>query len=49
MFDSLDEQMKADDARSESARARYMRWVMGALGGLVVLGAVLFGVHLLQG
>jgi hypothetical protein len=49
MFESLDEQMKADDAKAESARARYMRWLAGAVGGLVILGALLFGVHLLQG
>jgi hypothetical protein len=49
MFESLDDQMKADDARAESAKARYMRWAFGAVGGLIILGALLFGVHLLQG
>jgi len=44
MFDSLDEQMKADDNRSESAKSRYMRWAVGGLGGLIILGALLFGV-----
>ena len=44
MFDSLDEQMKADDNRSETAKARYTRWAVGGLGGLIILGALLFGV-----
>jgi hypothetical protein len=49
MFESLDDQMKADDLKSESAKARYMRWAIGAAGGLVILGGLLYGVHLLQG
>ena len=49
MFESLDDQMKADDLKSESAKARYMRWAIGAATGLVILGGLLYGVHLLQG
>ena len=49
MFESLDEQMKADDERAESSTRRYLRWALGAVGGLIILGGLFFGVHLLQG
>lgn len=49
MFESLDDQMKADDLKSESLKVRYMRWAMGAIGGLIILAGLLYGVHLLQG
>ncbi len=49
MFESLDQQMKADYLKAESSNSRYLRWAISAIGGMVVLGGVLFGLHLLQG
>jgi len=48
MFESLDEQMHADDQKSESQQARYLRWLLGGLGGLAILVALFFGVKFLS-
>ncbi len=49
MFDSLDEQMKNDDAKVVSSRERALKWALVALVSLVVFGGLYVGVHLMQG
>ena len=49
MFDSLDEQIKADEHESESNTQRLIRWALVALISLIVFGGLYFGVHLMQG
>jgi hypothetical protein len=48
MFDSLDEQMKKDDKRMVSNKERMMRWAIVAIGSLVVFGALIAGIHLMN-
>ena len=49
MFDSLDEQLKLDAQKSMSATERTMRWVLGLAIALLVLGAMYWGMHMMQG
>ncbi len=49
MFDSLDEQMKKDEAREVSPRERYMRWGLTALITLMLVGGVYFGMRMMEG
>ena len=49
MFDSLDEQMKKDDAREVTPRDRYMRWGLTALVTLLLISGLYFGMHLIEG
>jgi hypothetical protein len=46
MFDSLDEQIRKDEDRVSSSKARMLRYALYALAGVVVFGALIFGVHL---
>jgi hypothetical protein len=46
MFDSLDEQIRKDENRVSSPQARMMKYVLYALAGAAVFGAVILGVHL---
>ena len=48
MFDSLDEQIKRDEARMISPTERYIRWAIYAIAGIVVFGAVIAGVHFMS-
>lgn len=48
MFDSLDEQMRKDDDRVSSSKARMMRYALYAIGAAVLFGGLIFGVHLLS-
>jgi hypothetical protein len=48
MFDSLDEQIKKDEDRVSTSGQRMMRYVLYALAGAVVIGGLLFGVHLMN-
>lgn len=45
MFESLDEQMKLDEAKQVSTSERTMRWLLVALISVLIFGALYFGVH----
>ncbi|GEM_PF-1869124 len=46
MFDSLDEQIRKDEDRVAGGHnARMMKYALYAAVGVVVLGAVVFGIH----
>jgi hypothetical protein len=47
MFDSLDEQIRKDQDRVSSSKERMLRYVLYALAGIAVFGAIIFGVHLM--
>jgi hypothetical protein len=49
MFDSLDEQIRADDHKAVSSRERVIKWVIGAVIAIAVFGGLYMSVHLLQG
>ena len=49
MFDSLDEQIKADEHKAESAKERTMKWLLVVLVSIIVFGGLYLGVHLMQG
>lgn len=49
MFDSLDEQLKLDAHKSTSTAERTLRWVLGLAIALLVLGALYWGMHAMQG
>lgn len=49
MFDSLDEQIKADEHKASSNSERMMRWLLVVLVSIIVFGGLYLGVHLLQG
>lgn len=46
MFDSLDEQMKKDDARVVSTAERAVRYALYVIAAIVVFGGLILGVHL---
>jgi hypothetical protein len=48
MFDSLDEQIKADDRKSSSPRERMMLWVAVAVVTVLVFGGLYYGVRVLE-
>jgi hypothetical protein len=48
MFDSLDEQIRKDEDRVSTSGQRMMRYVLYAVAGAVVIGGLLFGVHLMN-
>ncbi len=49
MFDSLDEQIRADDHKAVSSRERAIKWVIGALVAIAVFGGLIVGVHRIGG
>jgi len=49
MFDSLDEQIKADEHKAVSGKERMLRWFLVALVSVVVFAGLYWGVHLMQG
>lgn len=48
MFESLDEQMKLDEAKQSSGTERTMVWVLAAVVTLLILGGLYFGVHFMS-
>jgi hypothetical protein len=48
MFDSLDEQIKADDRREVSATERYIRWGVVAISSVVLFAGLYYGVRFLE-
>jgi hypothetical protein len=49
MFESLDEQIKADEHKSVSNTERVIRWALVVVITVVVFGGLYWGVHLMQG
>jgi hypothetical protein len=49
MFDSLDEQIRADEHKSVSNTERVIRWTLIVVISVVVFGGLYWGVHLMQG
>jgi hypothetical protein len=49
MFESLDEQLKLDERKSMSSTERALRWILGTIIALIILGAFYWGVHVMQG
>jgi hypothetical protein len=45
MFDSLDEQMKHDDATAASLRQRITKWAMIAVIAIAVFGALYYALQ----
>lgn len=48
MFDSLDDQMKRDDAREVSSTERWLRYAAVAVVSILVFGGLYLGVRLLD-
>lgn len=49
MFDSLDDQMKADDRAEGPQWQKYLRWAAAGVLTLLVLGGLFLGVRMLEG
>jgi len=47
MFDSLEQQMKHNEDRVGTSRGRMMRYGLYALAGVVVIGGLIYAVHLI--
>jgi len=47
MFDSLEQQMKHNEDRVGTSRGRMMRYRLYALAGVVVIGGLIYAVHLI--
>jgi hypothetical protein len=48
MFDSLDEQIRQDEARTSTGTEKAMRWVIVAIAAVVVFGGLVLGVHFMS-
>jgi hypothetical protein len=48
MFDSLDEQMKADELKESSTTERTLRWIAVAITSVLLFGGVYYGVRMLE-
>jgi hypothetical protein len=48
MFDSLDEQIKRDEDRVSTSGQRMMRYALYVVAAAVVMGGVIFGVHMMN-
>jgi len=49
MFDSLEEQIKKDDARDVTPKERYIRWGLTAIVTLILISGLYFGMHMIEG
>ena len=47
MFESLDEQMKHDDAETSTPKERMLKWVLVCVISIVLFGGLYMGVRLL--
>jgi lipid-A-disaccharide synthase-like uncharacterized protein len=47
MFESLDEQMKHDDAETSTPKERMLKWILIGLVATVVFGGLFMGIRLL--
>ncbi|MCW5980044.1 MAG: hypothetical protein KIT09_18320 [Bryobacteraceae bacterium] len=48
MFDSLDEQMKHDDAMVTSTRERFFKWGAMIVVTVVVFGGIMLVIHFME-
>jgi hypothetical protein len=48
MFESLDEQIKRDENRVSTSGQRMMRYALYVAAAAVVMGGVIFGVHMMN-
>jgi hypothetical protein len=48
MFDSLDDQMKHDDAAVTSPREKYLKWAAMIVVTVVVFGGIYMVMHLME-
>lgn len=48
MFDSLDEQIRRDEDRVSTSGQRMMRYALYVVAAAVVMGGVIFGVHMMN-
>jgi hypothetical protein len=49
MFDSLDEQIRADEHKSVSNKERMMRWALIVLLSVIVFGGLYLGFSMMKG
>lgn len=49
MFESLDEQMKLDDAKQVSPTERWTKWALVALVSILIFAGLFFAVHFMEG
>ena len=49
MFDSLDEQIRADEHKATSNKERIVRWVLVGLIAVVIFGGLYWGVMMMEG
>jgi hypothetical protein len=47
MFDSLEQQMKHNEDRVSTSQGRMMRYGLYALAGALVIGGLIYAVHLI--
>ena len=47
MFDTLDDQIKADERREISPKEKYIRWAVVAVSSLLLFGGLYYGVRFL--
>lgn len=47
MFESLDEQMKHDDAETSTPKERMLKWALTGLVAIILFGGLYMGVRLL--
>ena len=47
MFDSLEQQMRKNEDRVSTSQGRMMRYGLYALAGMVVLGGLIYAMHLI--
>jgi hypothetical protein len=47
MFDSLEQQMKHNEDRVSTSKGRMMRYGLYALAGVLVIGGLIYAVHLI--
>jgi len=48
MFDSLDEQIKADDKKMVSSKEKIVEWVTIAVVSVLVFGGVIYAIRVLE-
>lgn len=48
MFDSLDDQMKADERQAVSPTEKYIRWTVVAVASIVLFSGLYYGVRFLE-
>jgi len=49
MFDSLDEQIRADEHKAVSNKERVMRWALIVLLSIIVFGGLYLGFSMMKG